>query len=96
MTSLIATSNATKDVIKILINNDSNLKDLTSIVERDEHQYVGGGSFGDVYRGIWKVASIAEQQPDVVVKVLRVTGSIDNKTLKVKLYLTSWCCSPDS
>jgi hypothetical protein len=56
-------------------------EDLTGILDRDEQQYIGGGAFGDVYKGTWKLTwrtnkmkkRIAAKYPDVVVKVLRST-----------------------
>ena len=57
------------------------LKDLSGLVDRDELQWIGGGSFGDVYRGKWiDKPKVGEEKPDVVVKVLRSTGSIDTRT----------------
>jgi len=62
------------------------LKDLTGLIDRDELQYIGGGCFGDVYRGRWIDERAGESpQPDVVIKVLRSTGSIDTRTFKKDL-----------
>lgn len=69
-------------VMKILIDRKSKLRDLTGEVDRDEQQYIGGGTFGDVYRGVWMKESLGERKhSEVVVKVLRSTGHVDPKTL---------------
>lgn len=77
------------------------MKDLTGLVTRDEGQYIGGGAFGDVYRGVWNVkangaegasdelAQDEEGRPEVVVKVLRSTGSIDPKSLTKRLKVST-------
>jgi hypothetical protein len=61
-------------------------------VERYEYHYLGSGTFGDVYKGVWKEDADAGKRPDIVVKVLRSLGSPDTeklkKTLKVFLYLS--------
>jgi hypothetical protein len=74
-----------QDAMKFLTGNGSKLMDLTSIVVRDEHQYLGGGAFGDVYKGIWKDDTLGSKHGNIVVKVLRSTGSIDTKILARRL-----------
>jgi hypothetical protein len=76
-----------EETIKILFRNGKGkgIKDLTGVVEKDEHYYIGGGSFGDVYRGIWKEDADTRNRPDIVVKVLRSIGSPDIKTLEKRL-----------
>jgi len=68
------------------------LNDLTGIVDRDEHQYIGGGTFGDVYKGIWRSKPAGREHPEVAVKVLRLMGSVKRngaaKCLKVPSELT--------
>jgi hypothetical protein len=64
------------------------IKDLTRLVDRDELQYIGGGTFGDVYRGRWVNGKKEDgKNPDIVIKVLRSTGSVESsafgKDLKV-------------
>jgi len=44
-----------KEAIERLNKSGKGLNDLTGIVDRDEHQYIGGGTFGDVYKGIWRI-----------------------------------------
>ena len=57
------------------------IKDLTGLVDRDELRYIGGGTFGDVYRGKWvNGKNQREKNPDIVIKVLRSTGSIESST----------------
>lgn len=55
-------------------------KDLTKLVDRDENKFLGGGSFGDVYMGIWKDKVLEAKRGKIVVKVMRLSGSIDSKT----------------
>jgi hypothetical protein len=67
------------------------LKDLTGLVDRDERRHIGCGTFGDVYRGKWTdTAEESQSEMEIVVKVLRSTGSIDSRTfvkdLKVTLF----------
>lgn len=69
--------NSGQEAMKILTGNRSKLKNLTGIVDRDEHQYLGGGAFGDVYKGVWKDDTFESKHVNIVVKVLRSTGSID-------------------
>src|ERR1700759_1145433 len=72
-------------------DDDSNLWDLTGIVDRDEHQWIGGGAFGDVYRGIWRAELEDVPRMEIVVKVLRCAGAIERDTMsrrmKVGFYL---------
>jgi hypothetical protein len=57
------------------------LKDLTGHVDRDELQFIGGGTFGDVYRGKWTdAAEKSQSEIEIVVKVLRSTGAADSKS----------------
>jgi hypothetical protein len=71
--------------MEILTRNRSKIRDLTGIVNRDEHRYIGGGTFGDVYRGAWKNESVEERYPEIVVKVLRAAGSFDSKLMAKRL-----------
>lgn len=57
----------------------NHLRNLTGVIDQDEDNYVGGGTFGDVYRGKWKVSD-ESYHPDVAIKVFRLTGSPDPKT----------------
>lgn len=78
------------EVLRILTKG-SRVKDFTGLVDRDERQYIGGGNFGDVYRGVWS-SKAAEQgeRPEVVVKVLRSMGNANRKKrLKVITSLLS-------
>jgi hypothetical protein len=70
-----------QEAMEILTGSRKKIRDLTSIVDQDEHRYIGGGMFGDVYRGIWKDGGKEERYPEIVVKVLRSTGSVDSKLL---------------
>jgi hypothetical protein len=63
----------------------SKLKDLTGIVGRDEHQFLGGGGSGDVYKGIWKDETYKSKHNSVVVKVLRSTESLGPKVLTKRI-----------
>jgi hypothetical protein len=95
-------STLAEQTIKILFRdgNGKSLRNLTAVVEKDECHYIGGGAFGDVYRGKWKDSSYTGNRPDVVIKVLRSTGSSDirtlKKALKVLLHHPSLCYSPDN
>jgi hypothetical protein len=89
-TQTISAVSSGQEAMKILTSGKrSKVKDLTGIVDRDEHQYIGGGAFGDVYKGVWKDVEIAgsqkERYPDVVVKVLRSMGKVDAKALARRL-----------
>lgn len=64
--------------------DNDHLKDLTGIVDRDEQRWIGGGAFGDVYRGIWRANRPEGEQVEVVVKVLRSTGAIEQNEAGVK------------
>lgn len=78
-----------QEVVKVLTEKKATLLNLTGIVDRDERQYLGGGSFGDVYKGIWKGNLPGSNHPDVVVKVLRWMGTADPKTLQKRLKVSS-------
>jgi len=59
------------------------LKDLTRFVDRDITRPLGHGAFGDVYKGLW-IADASERRkyPEIVVKVLRQTATIDPQDLE--------------
>jgi hypothetical protein len=73
----------------------SNTVNLTGIVDWDEHQFLGGGTFGDVYGGVWKVGNAEERKhPNIVVKVLRCVGSTGDSlpAEQIKVYLLLLLC----
>jgi hypothetical protein len=76
-----------------MIRYQKDVRDLTGLIDRDECQWIGGGGFGDVYRGVWKNRPLDVVHEDVVIKVIRSTGTIDLKTtdkrLKVELHMCS-------
>jgi hypothetical protein len=76
-----------REATELLPRDGCTLKDLTGIVDRDECQFIGGGAFGDVYKGTWKDSGdgLALKYPDVAIKVLRSTGSIDPKVITKRI-----------
>ena len=84
------TNSSVKVTIESLLGDGSKLTDLTGIVERDEVQYIGGGNFGDVYKGIWKHEVPDFNRPEIVIKVLRTAGKCDPKVLAKQLKVRSY------
>jgi hypothetical protein len=74
-----------QEIIDFLSSKLAHLRNLTGCIDRDEDMYVGGGTFGDVYRGKWKVSlsggASGARHPDVAIKVFRSTGSPHPKTI---------------
>ena len=73
---------STQEVLSFLSAKLRHLEDLTELVERDDDQYLGGGSFGEVYRGRWKGQPYGKiDYPPLAIKVFRSTSSPDPKSL---------------
>jgi hypothetical protein len=68
----------------------SKVRDLTGLIDRDESQWIGGGSFGDVYRGVWKDRPVDVAHEDVVIKVIRSMGTVAPRTLDKRLKVDSY------
>ena len=84
-------ASAVQEVMEALCRIGEGFKNLTGVVDRDEHHYIGGGTFGDVYKGIWLDDSVETAYPEIAVKVLRSTGTIEPDALAKRLKVCSSC-----
>jgi hypothetical protein len=74
------------------------ISDLTGYVGKGD--FVGGGAFGDVYRGVWQNVSASHMRstelPEIAIKVMRVPPLRDErektKRLKVRIANTRQFC----
>jgi hypothetical protein len=64
--------------------SESNLRDLTGIVDRD--RFISRGGYGEVYRGKWTKGTAEERRyPNIAVKVLPCPEPIDGEVAAEEL-----------
>lgn len=62
------------DDLRLKTEDTEYVLDLTGYVDIERKKYIGGGSYGDVYRGRWdKIPNLftASTPPDIAIKVFR-------------------------
>ena len=65
-----------------LFSGKLHIQDLTQDIERVEDGYIGGGGFGDVYRGRWKGGFQDDaEHPPLAIKMFRTTAAPDKSSL---------------